>query len=65
MPIEQAANAFFNSLYAGFRLPRRVPLFQQGRRIATSTGKRTAPKIAFYGVSGDQALVVEFERKKL
>jgi len=35
MPIEQAANAFFNSLYAGFVLPATVPLFQQGRRIAS------------------------------
>ena len=34
MPIEQAGNAFFNSLYAG--LPAATgPLFQQGRRIAS------------------------------
>src|SRR5260370_11986925 len=65
MPIEQAANAFFNSLYAGFscRDGSVVPAGPKDRQH--QPGSERLRKIAFYSVSLDQALVVEFDKKKL
>jgi len=65
MPIEQAVDAFFNSLYAGFacRDGSVVPAGPKDRQHPP--GSERLRKIAFYSVSGDQALVVEFEKKKL
>lgn len=65
MPIEEAATGFFNSLYAGFtcRDGSVVPAGPKDRQHPP--GSQRLKKIAFYSVAGDQALVVEFEKKKL
>ena len=65
MPVEGAACAFFNSLYAGFScldgsvVPTK-PNYQRHK-----PGDQRLDKLAFYSVDGSQQVVVELEKPKL
>jgi len=65
LPVAQGANAFFQTIYAGFTCidGNQVPAGSKDQ-IHSSSDERLR-KLAFVSVSGDQSLIVELEKKKV